>query len=499
MERRLAAILAADVVGYSRLMGADERATLAALKAHRDELVDAKISEHRGRIVKLTGDGMLVEFPSVVNAVACAADVQRKMRERNVDVPEARRIEFRVGVNLGDVIVEGDDILGDGVNVAARLEGIAPPGGIAISATVRDHVGNRLDLAFEDMGEQALKNIDRPVRVYSVALAAPSAVAASSAHGMADVQRHILNAAALVLTGALAAGPTFAQDSTIYSNMDRVHPVHARARHGGERAGLATRIGVEILKGGGNAVDAAVAAGFALAVTLPRRATWVAADSRSCRMARSGEGRDRLPRGRAGAATRDMFLDASGNADSKQSRGADIAPGVPGTVAGLGACAQEIGHHEPRAGLAPAIALADKGRRGERDLRGGRLPQERSAGQDMTTAAIFMATAGAPAGQAISWVQNRPGAVARADRPGRGPMPSTKARSRQDRRQDGAARARCRCRTCAITRWSSASLAAPTEATRSSPCRRPPPAARTWCRSSTCWSPSRSAAGAGSA
>ena len=182
MERRLAAILAADVVGYSRLMGADERATLAALKAHRSELVDAKISEHRGRIVKLTGDGMLVEFPSVVNAVACAADIQRKMRERNVDVPEARRIEFRVGVNLGDVIVEGDDILGDGVNVAARLEGIAPPGGIAISATVRDHVGNRLDLAFEDMGEQALKNIERPVRVYSVALAAPSAVAASSAH-----------------------------------------------------------------------------------------------------------------------------------------------------------------------------------------------------------------------------------------------------------------------------------------------------------------------------
>jgi adenylate cyclase len=180
VERRLTAILAADVVGYSRLMGADEGATLAALKAHRRELIDAKIAEHRGRIVKLTGDGILVEFPSVVNAVACAADIQRKMRERNTDVPEARRIEFRVGINLGDVIVEGDDILGDGVNLAARLEGIAPPGGIAVSATVRDHVGQRLDLAFEDMGEQALKNIDRPVRVYGITLAAASSVAPSS-------------------------------------------------------------------------------------------------------------------------------------------------------------------------------------------------------------------------------------------------------------------------------------------------------------------------------
>ena len=132
-QRRLAAILAADVVGYSRLMGQDEAGTLAALKAHRKELIDRKIAEHQGRIVKLTGDGMLVEFPSVVNAVACAADIQRGMRERNADVPEDRRIEFRIGVNLGDVIVEDDDIYGDGVNVAARLEGIAEPGGIAVS------------------------------------------------------------------------------------------------------------------------------------------------------------------------------------------------------------------------------------------------------------------------------------------------------------------------------------------------------------------------------
>jgi adenylate cyclase len=120
VERRLAAILAADVVGYSRLMGVDEAATLSALNAHRKEFVDAKIAEHRGRIVKLTGDGILVEFPSVVNAVACAAEIQAKMSERNADVPESRRIEFRVGVNVGDVIVEDGDIFGDGVNVAAR-------------------------------------------------------------------------------------------------------------------------------------------------------------------------------------------------------------------------------------------------------------------------------------------------------------------------------------------------------------------------------------------
>ena len=172
VQRRLAAILAADVVGYSRLMGANETGTLAALKAHRKELVDSRISEHEGRIVKLTGDGMLVEFPSVVNAVACATEIQRKMRERNADVPEERRIEFRIGVNVGDIIFESDDIYGDGVNVAARVESIAKPGGVAVSGVVRDQVGNRLDLTFEDMGEHALKNIERPVRVYAVALGA---------------------------------------------------------------------------------------------------------------------------------------------------------------------------------------------------------------------------------------------------------------------------------------------------------------------------------------
>src|SRR5438094_3665054 len=175
MERRLTAILAADVVGYSRLMGANESGTLAALDALRTDLVDPKISEHQGRIVKLTGDGMLVEFPSVVNAVACATDIQRSIRNRNAGVPPDQRIEFRIGVNVGDVIVQGEDIFGDGVNVAARLESIAAPGGITISGPVRDHIGNRLDLAFEDMGEQTLKNIERPIRVYRIHLDTPAA------------------------------------------------------------------------------------------------------------------------------------------------------------------------------------------------------------------------------------------------------------------------------------------------------------------------------------
>jgi len=175
MERRLTAILAADVVGYSRLMGANESGTLAALKTLQTDFIDGKIAEHQGRIVKLTGDGMLVEFPSVVNAVACAAEMQRGLRDRNTSVPQDRRIEFRIGVNVGDVIVQGDDIFGDGVNVAARLENIAPPGGITISGPVRDHIGNRLDLTFEDMGEQTLKNIERPVRVYRVSVDSPAA------------------------------------------------------------------------------------------------------------------------------------------------------------------------------------------------------------------------------------------------------------------------------------------------------------------------------------
>jgi adenylate cyclase len=176
VHRRLTTILAADVVTYSRLMGSDEAGTHAAWKSHRRELIDSKIAEYEGRIVKHTGDGFLAEFPSVVNAVACAATVQRGMRERNAGVPQDRRIEFRMGINVGDVIVEAEDIYGDGVNVTARLESIAKPGGIAVSGAVRDNVGNRLDVRFEDMGEQMLKNIDRPVRAYSVSLDSPSAL-----------------------------------------------------------------------------------------------------------------------------------------------------------------------------------------------------------------------------------------------------------------------------------------------------------------------------------
>jgi adenylate cyclase len=170
MERRLTAILAADIVGYSRLMGADEAGTLAQLKEIRSELLDKKIAEHQGRIVKIMGDGILAEFPSVVSAVACAAEIQQGMQARNASMSADRRIEFRVGINLGDVIVEGDDIYGDGVNVAARLQTIAAPAGIAVTQSVRDQVGNRLNCAFEDCGDQQLKNIDKPVRVYNVLL-----------------------------------------------------------------------------------------------------------------------------------------------------------------------------------------------------------------------------------------------------------------------------------------------------------------------------------------
>ena len=168
VERRLAAILAADVAGYSRLIEADEEGTLGRLKALRAALIDPKIAGHKGRIVKTTGDGLLVEFASVVDALRCAAEVQRAMAESNAPIPAERRIDFRIGINVGDIVVENDDIFGDGVNIAARLEGLAEPGGICVSARVQEDAGGKLDLAFEDMGEQALKNIARPVRVYRV-------------------------------------------------------------------------------------------------------------------------------------------------------------------------------------------------------------------------------------------------------------------------------------------------------------------------------------------
>lgn len=167
--RRLAAIVSADVAGYSRLMGGDEEGTLEALKSHRRELIDPKIEEHNGRIVKTTGDGILIEFPSVLDALHCCLDMQQEMVERNESVSEERRIQFRIGINLGDIIIDGDDIFGDGVNIAARLEAIAAPGGICVSRAVIERVKQKLRLETEDLGERALKNIDEPVHAYRVA------------------------------------------------------------------------------------------------------------------------------------------------------------------------------------------------------------------------------------------------------------------------------------------------------------------------------------------
>jgi TolB-like protein/class 3 adenylate cyclase len=185
VERKLAAILAADVAGYSRLMGADEEGTLARLKEHRRELIDPKIAEHRGRIVKTTGDGLLVEFASPVEAVRCAGEIQRAMREQEGSLPEDQRIEIRVGINLGDVIIDEDDVYGDGVNIAARLEALADPGGVVVSSAVFEQVRDRVPDSFEDLGDQQVKNIARPVRVYRVrdlgaAAKSPSAPTQSS-------------------------------------------------------------------------------------------------------------------------------------------------------------------------------------------------------------------------------------------------------------------------------------------------------------------------------
>ena len=174
-QRRLAAIVSTDVVGYSRLMGRDESGTLAGLKAHRQALIDPKIAEYGGRIVKSTGDGLLLEFPSVVDAVRCAVDIQRGMAERNAGVPAEDRIELRIGINIGDIIIDDDDIFGDGVNVAARLQTLAEPGGICVSRMVRDQVLDKLSFAFDDLGPKTVKNIARPIEVFRVLLdATPS-------------------------------------------------------------------------------------------------------------------------------------------------------------------------------------------------------------------------------------------------------------------------------------------------------------------------------------
>src|SRR6266568_4267919 len=199
VERRLAAILAADVAGYSRLTGLDEEGTHAQLQDHLRSLVDPKIAEHRGRVVKNTGDGLLAEFSSVVDAVRCALDVQRGMAERNADVPQEKRIEFRIGINVGDIMIDRGDIFGDGVNVAARLEGLAEPGGICVSGRVQEDVRGKLDIPFEDAGEQQLKNIARPVRVYRVLLDGPKARSLSRFAALKRKQ-----AGALVLACGLA-------------------------------------------------------------------------------------------------------------------------------------------------------------------------------------------------------------------------------------------------------------------------------------------------------
>jgi adenylate cyclase len=207
--RRLAAILAADVAGYSRLMGADEEGTHERLKAHLVELVDPKIKERRGHIVKNTGDGVLAEFASVVDAVRCAAEVQRGMIDREPEVPDERRIRFRIGINLGDVIADGDDIFGDGVNVAARLEALAEPGGICVSGEVRDQVRDKLPYALDNMGEQSVKNIARPVRVYALRPEAIADLPARSVQFEASRRRptrlFVMAAAAAVLVVAVGA------------------------------------------------------------------------------------------------------------------------------------------------------------------------------------------------------------------------------------------------------------------------------------------------------
>ena len=176
VERRLAAIVAADVVGYSRLMGADEVGTLRALQAHRRELIDPTIAAHRGRIVKTTGDGLLIEFPSAVEAVGSAIAVQRGVALRNTGAAEDKRLTFRIGINVGDIISEAGDIFGDGVNVAARLESLCEPGGLCISRAVRDQVRDKLPVTFDDLGEQPVKNIARPVRAFGLTPEAIEAV-----------------------------------------------------------------------------------------------------------------------------------------------------------------------------------------------------------------------------------------------------------------------------------------------------------------------------------
>jgi class 3 adenylate cyclase len=202
--RKLSAILVADVVAYSRLMEADESGTLARLKLCRKEVIDPSIARHLGRMVKLIGDGALVEFPSVVEAVMCAVEVQAAVAKRNAGVAEEMRLQFRVGVNVGDVIIDGDDIYGDGVNVAARLEALAPPGGISISSAVYDQIRDKLPYSFEDIGEQTLKNMTRSLRVYVMSADTIAALPDEPATTGPEMRRRISRRGFAVAAGLIA-------------------------------------------------------------------------------------------------------------------------------------------------------------------------------------------------------------------------------------------------------------------------------------------------------
>ncbi len=249
VARHLAAILAADIAGYGRLMGEDEEGTLAALRVWRREIADPRIREHRGRIVKTTGDGFLVEFASVVDAVHCAVEMQRAMAERNTGIPVDRRIEFRIGINLGDIISQDHDIYGDGVNVAARLEALAEPAGICISRVVRDQIRDKLPYVFEDMGEQQVKNIARPVRAYAMSAQAVAAASPALAPRRGTARRPIVIAVSMIaaLAIAIAGWWAWSRGGLMTATVEAPPEAGAQARPVGSPAASASRLSIVVL------------------------------------------------------------------------------------------------------------------------------------------------------------------------------------------------------------------------------------------------------------